>query len=284
MAIFTNQATLTYNGNSTNSNIAYGEILDVLAATKTAVEGSYTPGQLVTYVVTLRNTGNVPLTGLVVTDNLGGYDFNGATVYPLTYEDGSVALFSDGVPQAAPTVTAGPPLVLSDITVPAGGDVVIVYQARANAFANPAVDGTIDNTVTVTGDGLSAPVTATETISAVAQPMLTISKSITPSQVVDNDRVTYTFVIQNSGNQAVVATDDAAITDTFDPILTALTVTFNGVSWTQGVQYNYNEATGLFTTVPGQILVPAATYVQDPVTGAYTATPGIATLVVTGTI
>ena len=284
MAIFTNQATLTYNGNSTNSNIAYGEILDVLVATKTAVEGSYTPGQLVTYVVTLRNTGNVPLTGLVVTDNLGGYDLNGTTVYPLTYEAGSVALFSDGVPQATPTVTAGPPLVFSDITVPADGDVVIVYQARANAYANPAVGGTIDNTVTVTGDGLSAPITATETVNANAEPVLSISKSITPAQVVDNDRVTYTFVIQNSGNQAVVATDDAVITDTFDPILTALTVTFNGVSWTQGVQYNYNEATGLFTTVPGQILVPAATYVQDPVTGAYTATPGIATLVVTGTI
>jgi hypothetical protein len=56
------------------------------------------------------------------------------------------------------------------------------------------------------------------------------------------------------------------------------------VTWTQGVQYNYNEATGLFTTVPGQILVPAATYAQDPVTGAYTATPGIATLIVTGII
>ena len=115
MAIFTIQATLTYNGSSTNSNIAYGEILDVLVATKTAVEGSYTPGQLVTYVVTLRNTGNVPLTGLVVTDNLGGYDFNGATVYPLTYEDGSAALFSNGVPQPAPTVTAGPPLVLANL-------------------------------------------------------------------------------------------------------------------------------------------------------------------------
>ena len=284
MAIFTNQATLTYNGNSTNSNIAYGEILDVLVATKTAVDGSYAPGQIVTYVVTLRNTGNASLTGLVVTDNLGGYDFNGATVYPLTYEDGSVALFTNGVPQAAPTVTAGPPLVFSNITVPAGGDTVIVYQAQANAFANPAVGGSIDNTVTVTGDGLSAPITATETVVANAAPLLTISKSITPSQVVDNDRVTYTFVIQNSGNQAVVATDDAAITDTFDPILTALTVTFDGAAWTQGVQYNYNEATGLFATVPGQILVPAATYTQDPVTGAYTATPGIATLVVTGTI
>ena len=284
MAIFTNQATLTYNGSSTNSNIAYGEILDVLVETKTAVEGSYTPGQLVTYVVTLRNTGNVPLTGLVVTDNLGGYDFNGTTVYPLTYEDGSAVLFTNGVPQAAPTATEGPPLVFSNITVPAGGDAVIVYQARANAFANPAVGGRIDNTVTVTGDGLSAPITATETVNANAEPVLSISKSITPAQVVDNDRVTYTFVIQNSGNQPVVATDDAAITDTFDPILTALAVTFDGIVWTQGVQYNYNEATGLFTTVPGQILVPAATYVQDPVTGAYTATPGIATLIVTGTI
>lgn len=284
MAIFSNQATLTYNGSSTNSNIAYGEILDVLVATKTAVEGSYLPGQLVTYVVTLRNTGNAALTGLVVTDDLGGYVFNGTTVYPLTYEDGSAALFTNGVPQASPTVTAGPPLVISDIIVPAGGDVVIVYQAMANAFADPAVGGSIDNTVTVTGDGLSAPITATETVTAETRPALTISKSITPAQVVDNDRVTYTFVIQNTGNQAVVATDNAAITDTFDPILTALTVTFNGVTWTQGLQYNYDEATGLFTTVPGQILVPAATYVQDPVTGAYTATPGIATLVVTGTI
>ena len=284
MAIFSNQATLTYNGSSTNSNIAYGEILDVLVATKTSVEGNYTPGQIVTYVVTLRNTGNAALTDLTVTDDLGGYDFNGTTVYPLTYVAGSAVMFTNGIPQAAPAVTAGPPLVFTGMTVPAGGDVVLAYQARVNAYADPAIGGTINNMVTVTGDGLSAPITATETVTVTAEPMLTISKSITPAQVVDNDRVTYTFVIQNSGNQAVVATDNAAITDTFDPILTALTVTFDGAVWTQGVQYNYNEATGLFTTVPGQILVPAATYVQDPVTGAYTATPGIATLVVTGTI
>lgn len=284
MAIFSNQATLTYNGSSTNSNIAYGEILDVLAATKTAIEGSYTTGQLVTYAVTLRNTGTSALTGLTVADDLGGYIFNGTTVYPLTYEDGSAALFANGVPQAAPTVVAGPPLVFSGIVVPAGGDVVLVYQARANAYASPTADGSIVNLVTVTGDGLSAPVTATETVTVATAPALTISKSITPAQVVDNERVTYTFVIQNSGNQPVVATDNAAITDTFNPILTALAVTFDGTPWTQGVQYNYNEATGVFATVPGQILVPAATYTQDPVTGAYTVSPGIATLAVTGTI
>ena len=98
MAIFSNQATLTVNGNATNSNIAYGEILDVLAATKTAVEGSYTPDGTVTYVVTLRNTGNVTLSGLSVTDDLGGYLFNGTTVYPLTYEAGTAALFVNGTP------------------------------------------------------------------------------------------------------------------------------------------------------------------------------------------
>ena len=284
MAIFSNQATLTYNGSSTNSNVVYGEILDVLVATKTAVEGTYTPGQIVTYVVTLRNTGTGVLTGLTVTDDLGGYVFNGTTVYPLTYVAGSAALFTNGVPQAAPAVTAGPPLVFTGISVPAGGDAVLVYQAQANTFADPAPGGTVVNTVTVTGDGLNAPVTATETVDAAVDAALTISKSVTPAQVVDNDRITYTFVIQNSGNQPVVATDNASVSDTFDPILTALSVTFDGAVWTQGVQYNYNEATGLFTTVPGQILVPAATYVQDPVTGAYTATPGIATLVVTGTV
>lgn len=284
MAIFFNQATLTYNGTTTNSNIAVGEILDVLAATKTAVERTYTPGNLVTYVVTLRNTGNTALTNLTITDDLGSYDFNGTTVYPLTYEDGSAALFVDGVPQAAPTVTAGPTMVITGITVPAGGDTVLVYQARANDFADPAVGGTIDNVVTVTGDGINTPATATETVTAAAAAALTITKSITPTQVVDNDRVTYTFVIQNTGNEAVVATDNAAITDTFDPILTNLTVTFDGAVWTEGADYNYNEATGLFTTVPGRILVPAATYTQDPETGAYTLTPGIATLVVTGII
>ena len=284
MAIFSNQATLVYNGNTTNSNIAYGEILDVLAATKTAIEGTYTPGDLVTYVVTLRNTGNTTLNGLTVTDDLGAYQLSGATVYPLTYEAGSAALFVDGVPQAAPAVTAGPPLVVSGISIPGGSDAVLVYQARANNFANPAEGGTIVNTVTVTGNGLNAPATATETITAAAAPVLTISKSINPTQVVDNDRVTYTFVIQNSGNQAVVATDNAAITDVFDPILTDLTVTYNGVAWTEGVQYTYDQATGLFSTLPGSITVPAATYTQDPVTGAYSVTPGIATLVVTGTI
>lgn len=284
MAIFSNQATLTYNGIPTSSNIAYGEILDVLTVTKTSVEGSYAPGALVTYAVTLRNTGGSTLTGLTVTDDLGGYDNNGTTVYPLIYESGSVKLFIDGVLQGSPAVTAGPPLVISGISIPGGGDAVLIYQARVSAFADPSSAGVINNTASVSGNGLGAPITATETVPASNSPILSISKSISPSQVVDNDRVTYTFVIQNNGNTPVVATDDAVITDTFDPILSDLAVSFNGAIWAEGAQYSYDEATGLFTTAPGQLTVPAATYTQDPATGAYGVIPGIATLTVTGTI
>ena len=279
MAIFTNQATLVYNGGSANSNIAVGEILEVLSADKTAVSGTYAPGELVTYVVTIRNTGTAAFTNLTVTDDLGG----GANT-PLTYEAGTALYFVNGVPQAAPTVTAGPPLVFTGITVPAGGDTTLVYQARANGYASPLAGGTIDNTVTITGGGLTAPVTATETVTVRVGPELAITKTITPAQVSDNGTVTYTFLIQNSGNEALVATDDAAVTDTFDPVLTGITVTLNGVALAQGTGYTYDETTGAFSTVPGVITVPAATYTQDPVTGIYTGTPGLATLTVTGTI
>ncbi|MBR5295783.1 MAG: hypothetical protein IKU24_04240 [Clostridia bacterium] len=284
MAIFSNQATLTYNGNSTNSNIAYGEILDVLTITKTAVEESYTPDSIITYVVTLRNTGSSALSGITLTDNLGAYDFGGTTVYPLSYVANTATFFINGTPQAAPAVTAGPPLVFTGINIPAGADAVLVYQAQAGSFAAPLEGSTIENTVTATGDGIGTDIAATETVGVATNPQLSISKSITPSQVVDNDRVTYTFIVENYGNRAVIATDNAAINDTFDPILTSLNVTFNGNAWTEGTQYTYDETTGVFATIPGQILVPAASFVQDPVTGAYTTTPGIATLTVTGTI
>ena len=278
MAIFTNQATLTYTGGSANSNIAVGEILEVLSADKTAVSGTYQVGELVTYVITIRNTGSAAFTSLTVTDDLGG----GVNV-PLTYQDGTVLYFVNGVPQAAPAVTPGAPLVFSGITVPAGGDAVIVYQAQVNAFAPPLSGGTITNTVTITGGGLTAPVTATETVTVAVGPAISITKTITPAQVADNGRVTYTFLIQNSGNEALVATDDAVITDTFDPILTDLVVTLNGAPLALGTGYTYDETTGQFATVPGVITVPAATFTQDP-TGAYTAAPGLTTLIVTGTI
>ena len=283
MAIFTNQATLSYNNTVTTSNITTGELLEVLSVTKTALRSTYTAQDTAVYLVQLVNSGTLPFTGLTVSDDLGAYDYDGTTLTPLDYVDGTLRYFADGVLQPAPAVTAGPPLTVSGITVPAGGSALLVYEAQLNSFAPEGAGASITNTATVSGGGLSAPLTAEATITADSAPYLTISKSLSPLTVSENGQITYTFVIQNSGNTAAVATDNAAITDLFDPILSGLTVTFNGDVWTEGVNYTYDAATGAFATVPGQITVPAATFTQNA-SGVWVTEPGTAILRVTGTV
>lgn len=282
MAIFTNQATLSYSGGTVNSNITTGEILEVLSATKTAVEPTYSEGQDTTYIVNVTNSGNTAFTGLTLTDDLGAYTFGATTVVPLSYLEGSVKYFINGVLQPAPTVAAGPPLVISNITIPANSVATIAYTATANEFASPETTGVITNTVTVSG-GIT-PITASETVPAENAANLSITKSLTPLVVTENGQLTYTFVIQNTGNLDADATDNVVITDLFDPILSNITVTYNGAPWSEPANYTYNEVTGLFATAPGQITVPAATFTQDAVTGAWTITPGTAIITVTGTV
>ena len=278
MAIFTNQAQLAYNNTVINSNVAVGEVIGAFSVTKTAIGNTYGRNDEVTYAISVVNTSTAPLEDITVTDNLGAYTVGADTLYPLTYVDGTARLFINGVPTAGLVVTPGAPIQFSGITIPVGGNAIIVYEASVNEFAPLDVDGSITNTVTVNGEE------ASETITTEQEPDLTITKTIEPIPVTQNGRVTYTFTILNFGNTPAVATDAAVLTDTFNPILTDLAVSFNGTGWADGVNYNYDEATGLFTTVAGQIIVPAATYTVDPVTNAVIINPGVSELVVTGTI
>ena len=283
MATFTNQATLRYNGNVVNSNITTGDLLEVLSATKTAVIDTYTQGSDITYVINIVNSGSITFTGISVNDDLGAYTVGLNTYVPLDYVAGSAQYYLNGVLQAAPVVTPGPPLLITGITVPANGVATIIYVARANQYAPLGLDGSITNTASISGGGVTE-ITVTETVTAEAGARLTISKSMCPTTVTENGRLTYTFVIENIGNTDAVATDNVAITDTFNPILTGLVVTYNGVVWTEGVNYTYSEATGEFATIPSQITVPAATYTQDPATGEWIVEPGVGVLTVTGTV
>ena len=284
MATITNQAALSYNGVTTLSNIAVGELVEVLTATKTAADTTYTAGGVKTFVISLVNSSAAALTGLTVTDTLGSYTFSGNTLYPLTYVTGSLLYYVNGALQATPTVTATAPLTVTGVTVPAGGSAMLIYTARVNEYAPLGVEDSITNTATITGGGLTSSVTATETINASTAPQLAISKSISPTMVAENGTLTYTLTLQNRGNTAADAGDELVITDTFDPILKNLTVRFNGALWTRGVHYTYDETTGTFATVVGALTVPAATFTQDAATGVFTVDPGTSELTITGSL
>lgn len=283
MAFFTNQAQLRYGNEVANSNITVGEIQEVLAVTKTAVKRTYRQGDTITYIISIVNSGTTEYTGLTLTDDLGRYAFGEGERTPLDYVAGTIHYYRNGVIQTAPTVEAGPPVVITGISVPAGGNATIVYETRLNAYAPLRIESEITNVVTVSGTCITG-ITATETISAVAEPILSITKSVSPVPVTECGRLTYTFVIQNTGNVPADPTTEVIVTDTFDPILRDLTVTFNGTAWTDPTNYTYDETTGAFATVLGEVTVPAATYTQDPETGEWTTSPGVSTLIVTGTI
>ena len=283
MASFTNTATLTYSGGQISSNTVTGELQELLTANKTATPSVYSPGDTVTYVVNLINAGAAPLNGLTVTDNLGAYPFNTSTLYPLGYVPGSVRYFVNGALQAAPTVAAGPPLTVSGISVPAGGNAAIIYDARLNAYAPPGAAGSVTNTAAVTGAGVTPPVTAQAVVTASAAAQPAITKAMSPSVVQEGSRLTYTFTVQNYGPTAITAADNVVISDTFNPVLEPIAVTWNGTAWSPTANYTYNSSTGEFATVAGGVTVPAATVTQNA-DGTWAVTPGTGTLVVTGTV
>lgn len=283
MAIFTNRATLTFQGGAVDSNTVTGTFLETLSLTKAALSDTYAAGDTLTYTVALVNAGATPLGGITVTDTLGAFDFGGTTLYPLAFVPGSVLLYVDGVLQPSPVPTGTQPLVFEGITVPAGGDAVLVYATRVTDQAPLGVGGQITNVATATGGGLIEPISDSATVTTADRPALSITKALSPTSVAENGTITYTFVIQNFGNTAAVATDDLQLTDTFDPVLDITSVMLDGTVLTEGTGYTYDPATGEFATVTSVVTVPAATFVRQP-DGTVAVTPGQATLVVVGTI
>lgn len=284
MASFTNQAILSYNGGSVASNVVTGQLVSPLSVTKTAVVDTYSANDSVTYVVSIVNAGSTCFDDLTLSDDLGAYTAAGQTLYPLRYAEGSAAWFLNGTRQAEPAATAGPPLVITGISVPAGGNAIVIYEAETTAAVPLAAGSEITNTVTVTGNGIGTPLTAQAVITAASRADLSISKSLSPATVEENGRLTYTFTVRNSGNTEAGAEENLVITDTFDPILKDIAVTMNGEPMEPTTGYTYDPSTGVFATVAGQITVPAAVFSQRTDTGDWQAAPGETTVTVIGTV
>ena len=284
--IITNQASIAYKYNdqtaSAVSNVATATLTEPLSVSKVSLEAVYRLGDEITYVITVTNGGAAALSGISLTDDLGGYAIGAGTATPLTYV-GPAIYFVDGVFGGSITPILGADGVsFGPITVGAGSALQIVYKAAVNQYAAIGEDGQITNTATVTVGGNTAPVSDSNTITVDKYADVTITKSMTPGTVSDGDALTYTFVINNYGNAEAT---DIVLTDAFDPAPDNITVQVDGVT-VPATDYSY---VGGVLTLPGevsttQLTLPPATVTQDPATGEVTVTPSSLTVTVKGII
>ncbi len=278
MATFYNQARLSYNGETTVSNITEGEITIGVSIAKLAASTDFWREDGVTYIVNIRNDGSTA-TEVTLTDNLGAFTYGGetATATPLTYIDGTLKLFINGAEAEAPTVTTADTFTVSNLTIPAASIATLVYEARVNEYAPLTAGSVITNTVTLTASDATA-LTATAEVPVREVVMLGIAKTLFPTEITDSGTVNYTFVIQNFGNTAATG---VILNDTFTPILNNINVTVDGDAVTTA--YTYDETTAEFSTVDGAITVPAAEFVTGA-DGAVSIIPGSTVITVSGTV
>ena len=286
MAQITNQANLSFRyGNAMGnavSNIATATLLDPLSAEKTSVDETYRAADRITYVLSVQNNGNATVTGINLVDDLGTFTLaNGTTVTPLTYGD-AAALYINGA-YVSP-ITATETLNSVTFTIPSlapGANALIVYQALINEYAPLTTGSSIVNTVTVTAPSVGTPITDTNTVTAEDYADITIQKEMSPDPVSDGDRLTYTFMITNTGNTPATG---VVLTDAFNPAPSNITVTVDGQP-VETTDYTYEN--GLLTLPTGtsyEMTVPAATVTENPETGEITVIPGTLLITVEGTL
>lgn len=279
-----NQANITYSfvgaaaPAAAASNITTTTLLDAysLSAAKTALLGSFRPGENVGYVVTAQNDGQSPLYNLTVSDDLGAGELAAA---PLAYVPDSVRAYIDGVAAAATTAVTGGALQITLAgPIAPGSNVVIVYLATASG------DVSITNTAQVTAAGGSptgATVAADPAPAATIDPAdyasVTILKEASRTIVAAGETLSYLFTLSNSGNQAAT---DVVLTDALPE---GFSVT--QISMTAGGATTVFDPTDYALSTQGVLTLPApAAAVSIAVPAATPAGDGVTTITVDGTI
>lgn len=283
----TNQARLQFTYGATtataSSNIASTSLQGPLSVSKSVLENAYRADGDLTYMITLSNTGAVPLTNIVITDDLGTYAVSETlSVTPLFYR-GPTQLYINGV--FSTNLTPAPGINSIAFTIPslaAGANAMLIYKVDVDDYARLDVGASILNTAVVTATGMSEDVTVESAVPVDDYADISITKAMSPNPVTDGSTLTYTFTIQNYGNTAAT---NVILSDAFSPAPSPISVSVNGVPVPET---DYTYAGGLLT-LPSEgaaqsITVPAATFLQDAATGQVTVNPGTAVILVAGTI
>lgn len=185
----------TFASNTASLQVIVNEA--VVTTTKSVDQVFAKPGDIITYTLTLNNTGNVPANNVIITDAIPA----GTTFVP-----GSL-MGATGTP---PTLTLLMPIAPS-------GNAIITFKVQVGAtipMPNPLVNSATSKfTFTVdpsNPNGANGNSDSNQVTTQVNGAIVTTSKTADISYAVPGDIITYTLVLNNSGN---VAANSVVITD-----------------------------------------------------------------------
>ncbi|TCJ83740.1 UNVERIFIED_ORG: putative repeat protein (TIGR01451 family) [Bacillus cereus] len=201
------------------SNPAFTQISDANALSLKAVNAQQaTTGDILTYTITLENTGNIPATNLIFSDTIPE---------GTTFVENSFTLNGTAILGANPN--AG--VILPDLA--ANATHLISFQILINdPFSQQSITNQSNTTYTIQPDPGQPPITETSTSNIVitnfVQAQLTITKTSNPITVDIGGTILYISEVKNTGNVDAINitfTDSIPAGTTFVPD----SVTINGV-------------------------------------------------------
>lgn len=276
--IINNQANITYQYNSSTgnatSNIVETTVLDLygITANKTALQQTFKPGENITYITTIKNSGSANLYNVTLQDDLGNNN--------LTILNNSIYIYKNEELQTIDP--SGTFIEIPGILTP-GEQVLVIYIATVNNDIDSTIDE-ITNTqmITARGGGVTGPLITvtpnpTATIIRANYAQLTIMKTTDKETIMSGDNLTYTFTITNTGNTEAT---NVILTDYLPEgfVINSIISETNGTITTYNpTDYTFDPTTRLLTlpnNTGNRITVPAATMEN----------PGTTTVTIAGTV
>ena len=267
LAIINNSASATYGygrsgQDSAVSNVATANLLEPysLTGSKNVQNSAFRPGDILSYYITATNTGTDSLYNLTFTDNLGGVGS------PLTFVDGSAYLtFNGAISPIIPTSINPLTFIVSNV-VNAGDIATIAFLVRVNSsLSNDVTEITNSTEISAnegspTGTIITLSPNPSVTIPLEEYASVSITKSVSDTNISEGEPFSYTLELENSGNlpaTGVVITD--VLPNNF--VISSITSTTNGITTTFApTDYSVDPTTNTLTlpTNPGiEITVPA---------------------------
>ncbi|WP_410491543.1 DUF11 domain-containing protein [Bacillus thuringiensis] len=201
------------------SNPAFTQISDATILSLKAVNAPQaTTGDILTYTITLENTGNIPATNLIFSDTIS---------QNTTFVENSFTLNGTTILGANPNVGVTLPTLAANATH------LISFQILINdSFSQESITNQSNTTYTIQPDPGQPPITETSTSNIVitnfVQAQLTITKTSNPTTVDIGGTILYISEVKNIGNVDAINinfTDFIPAGTTFVPD----SVTINGV-------------------------------------------------------